>query len=200
MLDELEKAGGLTAVPDSVLEESLVSFPKSVQNRVKHAQAVGRPDRAAQSAHLDELEKTLPPGDIARGSLVFQSAKASCTMCHAIGYKGGELGPDLSRVGAIRTRRDLLEAILYPSASFVRSYESVDVAQHDDTRHFGIIRNQSSTGITLGTSAATLDVKVKLIDIKNMTPAAVSLMPGAYGQILTSEELADLTAFLHSMK
>ena len=86
------------------------------------------------------------------------------------------------------------------SAGFVRSYESVDVAQHDDTRHFGIIRNQGTTGITPGTSAVTLDVKVKLSDIKIMTPGEVNLMPGAYGQILTSEELADLIAFLHSMK
>ena len=48
-------------------------------------------------------------------------AKAACVACHTIGYVGGHVGPDLSRVGAIRQERDLVESILYPSASFVQS-------------------------------------------------------------------------------
>jgi hypothetical protein len=42
-----------------------------------------------------------------------------------MGYLGGKVGPDLTSVGQIRTERDLLEAVVYPSASFVRSYEQL---------------------------------------------------------------------------
>ena len=47
-------------------------------------------------------------------SLRFHSEKAACFTCHAIGYRGGDVGPDLTKVGQIRSERDLLEAIVYP--------------------------------------------------------------------------------------
>ena len=36
----------------------------------------------------------------------------ACTLCHKIGYRGGQLGPDLTSIGRIRSERDLLEAVL----------------------------------------------------------------------------------------
>ena len=39
-----------------------------------------------------------------------------------------KVGPDLTRIGGIRTERDLIESIAYPSVSFVQSYEPVLVA------------------------------------------------------------------------
>jgi len=65
----------------------------------------------------------LPGGDVRRGQLIFNNPKFACISCHSVGYRGGHLGPDLTSVGTIRTERDLLESIVYPSASFVRSYE-----------------------------------------------------------------------------
>ena len=82
-------------------------------------------DAAKQQAQLEELLAALKDGDVRRGQAVFNSTKAACAACHAIGYLGGKVGPDLTRIGQIRTERDLLEAIVFPSASFVRSYEPV---------------------------------------------------------------------------
>jgi putative heme-binding domain-containing protein len=67
----------------------------------------------------------LPNGDVRRGHEVFNRPKLACTACHAIGYLGGKVGPDLTRIGAVRAKRDLLEAIAFPSASFVRAPETV---------------------------------------------------------------------------
>ena len=53
---------------------------------------------------------------------MFNSAKTNCIACHKVGYVGGTAGPDLTRIGGVRSERDLLEAVLYPSASFVRSW------------------------------------------------------------------------------
>ena len=57
---------------------------------------------------------TLSAGDVRRGQLIFHSEKAACYSCHAIGYRGGNVGPDLTRIGSVRADRDLLEAIVFP--------------------------------------------------------------------------------------
>ena len=75
--------------------------------------------------------RTSPAATSAEGRPVFNGPKAACVTCHAIGYVGGKLGPDLTKIGQVRAERDLLESIVYPSASFVRSYEPVSVATRD---------------------------------------------------------------------
>ena len=79
-------------------------------------------DVEAQAKRLAELENDLNGGDVGRGHLIF-NGKAVCITCHKMGYRGGKMGPDLTRIGRVRTERDLLEAIAFPSASFVRGYE-----------------------------------------------------------------------------
>jgi putative membrane-bound dehydrogenase-like protein len=194
----LERSRTLAATPPDTLRETFGSSPEAVQKALAAAQAKNHaPDQAAR---LSELEKTLPPGDVERGLIVFQSAKAACSTCHPVGYKGGNLGPDLSKVGAIRTRRDLLEAIVFPSASFVRSYEPVQIIRKDDTVAYGIVTNQGGAAFTLATGAATPAVRVPQGEIKSMTPGAFSLMPQGMDQILSPEELADVVAYLQSRR
>ena len=50
-----------------------------------------------------------------------------CILCHQKGEQGVHFGPDLTKIGAIRSKRDLLEAIVYPSASIARYYELVHI-------------------------------------------------------------------------
>ncbi|HBB75915.1 MAG TPA: hypothetical protein DC048_15895, partial [Planctomycetaceae bacterium] len=95
--------------------------------------------------------------DPARGHAVFLSNKAACTTCHAMAYAGGRIGPDLSKIGAIRTPRDLLEAIVLPSASFVRSYEPVVVATADGRAYAGVIREENDAEVVLQTTATATE-------------------------------------------
>ena len=63
-----------------------------------------------------------------RGEKLFHNReKAKCVTCHLKGSTGVRLGPDLTRIGAIRSERDLLEAIVLPSASIARYHETVNV-------------------------------------------------------------------------
>ena len=102
-------------------------------------------------ATLDHMLANLKAGDIRRGQQVFHSSKVACSSCHALGYLGGNIGPDLTRIGNIRSERDLLESILFPSASFVRSYEPVLIATSDGQVYNGVIRNDSESDILLAT-------------------------------------------------
>src|SRR5438105_14417788 len=92
-------------------------------------------------------------GDIRRGHAIFNSTKAACATCHAIGYLGGTIGPDLTHIGKIRSERDLLESIVFPSASFVRSYEPVMIATKNGKVYNGLIRKDAPDEVVLATNA-----------------------------------------------
>jgi putative heme-binding domain-containing protein len=125
--------------------------------------------------------------------------KAACSTCHQVGYLGGNVGPDLTRIGGIRNERDLLESIVFPSSSFVRSYESVLVATQDGRVHNGILKRDASDEVVLATTA-TETVRIARDDIDELRPGTVSVMPSGLDQQLTPQELADLIAFLKAAK
>src|SRR4029078_6383926 len=116
-------------------------------------------DGAKQAAYIDALLPKMKDGDIRRGQAIFNSTRAACSGCHAIGYLGGNLGPELTKIGQIRTERDLLESIVYPSASFVRSYEPVIVATRGGDDFSGVLRKDAADEGILGTGP-NADVRV----------------------------------------
>ncbi len=199
-VESLENSGALSFLSPEVLDPRFAAFPQSVQERLTASRALETEETAAQSARLADLAAALPRGDAARGSLLYQDPRAACTTCHQIGYKGGSLGPDLSRIGSVRTRTDLLESIAFPGASFVRSYEPVEIRTHDGNIHYGIIRNQSAAGLTLALGPAIPDQDLPLSEIESVSPGRISLMPAGLDQLLSPAELADLLAFLESLR
>jgi putative heme-binding domain-containing protein len=152
-----------------------------------------------QRARLDKMLAELKEGDVRRGQQVFHQTKAACASCHKIGYVGGTVGPDLTRVGAIRGRRDLLESILFPSASFTRSYEPFLVTTTQGQTYNGIIKKDGLDEIVL-TITADRQVRILRENIEEMRPAQVSLMPSGLEQQLSPQDLADLLAFLGACK
>ncbi len=194
----MDQSGAIPSLPPDLLQETFDNYPAAVQQALAHAR--GKHLAPDQAGRLDRLEKELPPGDIERGLVVFQSAKATCATCHPIGYKGGQLGPDLSKAGAVRTRRDLLEAIVFPHASFVRSYEPVQVTRQDDSVVYGMVSNQGPDAITLTTGVSSPEVRVPRAAIKSMTAGLYSLMPQGLDLILSPQELADIVAYLQSRR
>ena len=180
----------------------LLHVPLSDAQRLALGDALRPPvpgDPAQQRARLEELSPALKGGDVRRGHQVFNSAKAACLTCHAMAYVGGKLGPDLSRIGQIRTERDLLEAIVFPSASFVRSYEPVTVETKNGGAFFGILRGDAPDEIVLAAGPQT-ESRIARTDLVSMKPGAVSLMPQGYDALLTVQELADVIAFLKAAK
>jgi putative membrane-bound dehydrogenase-like protein len=195
----LRKSKGLLSLRSDVLQQSLSKFPTSVRQEGDELLASLDVDPSKQRAHLDRLVTELKGGDIRRGQAVFNSAKAACSACHTIGYLGGKSGPDLTRVGQIRSERDLLESLIYPSASFVRSYEPVVVVTQSGDVHNGVVREDASSEIVLSTGPRT-EVRVTRAEIKEMRPGTVSVMPAGLEQQFSRRELADLLAFLKGTK
>jgi putative heme-binding domain-containing protein len=156
-------------------------------------------DSAERRGHLETLLSNLSGGDIRRGQQVFNGPKAACATCHAIGYVGGKLGPDMTKIGQVRAERDLLEAIVYPSASFVRSYEPVSVATRDGRTISGILRKDAPDEVILAV-AADKEERIPRDQIEEMAPGTVSVMPAGLDRQLTQGEIADLIAFLKACR
>jgi len=157
------------------------------------------PKRVAQQRQrLDELAAGMAKADVARGAQVFRSAKALCTTCHAMAGAGGTLGPDLTKIGAIRTERDLLEAIVYPSASFVRSYEP-SLVKTSKGEQYGILKTDGPEEVVLATGPG-VETHIPRGEVKELQPGQFSLMPAGFDGILSAGELADLVAYLRTTK
>lgn len=148
---------------------------------------------------LESVLALLDKADIRRGHQVFHGTKASCLACHQLGYLGGHVGPDLNRIGRIRTERDLLESILFPSASFVRSFEPVEVITTDGKIITGVIRDETATEVVLALDAEK-EVHIPCESIEERSEGKVSIMPAGLDKQLSLQELADLVAFLKAEK
>ena len=155
--------------------------------------------RRQQLARLDELAALTKNGEAKRGAEIFRGTKAACMTCHAIAREGGTFGSDLTKIGSIRTARDLMEAIAFPSSSYVRSYEPLLVRTRAGAEHFGILKNESQDAITLATSAAT-EVRIPRVEVAAMTEGPASLMPPGFDGLLSPQEIADLLAFLQTLR
>jgi putative membrane-bound dehydrogenase-like protein len=199
LLAALKESKGASGLRAETLKPRLTNFPAVVRQKGDELIASLNTDAAKQKAHLDELYTQMNGGDVRRGQAVFNSTKAACASCHSIGYLGGNIGPDLTSIGQVRTERDLLEAILYPSASFVRSYEPVIVATKSGDEYSGVLRKDATDEILLATGVNT-EVRVARADIVEMRPGAMSIMPQGLDQQLSKQELADLLAFLKNTK
>ena len=205
--DKVGKAllAGLAATParsslrPEMVKPHLKKYSPAVQKEAQKLYTLLDVNAEKQRARLEELLSGLKGGDIRRGQAVFNSSKNACVACHTIGYLGGKVGPDLTRIGQIRTERDLLEAIVFPSSSFVRGYEPVLIRTKAGNSYNGVIRQDSAAEIVLATGV-NQEVRISRSDIEDMRPSQVSVMPSGLDQQLSPRDLADLVAFLKACR
>jgi len=194
----LGEAQGLGNLRPDVLEKAAESYPEAIRQKAAALLADRATDRSQQQHKLEELLTSLPEGDVRRGQLVFNSSEAACSSCHAIGYAGGRVGPGLTKIGEIRSRRDLLEAVVFPSASFVRSFEPLVVQTVDDIYN-GVPLEEDDAQLTLALNADE-QVRIARASIEEVRPGTVSVMPSGLDEQLSPQELADLLAFLEATR
>jgi putative membrane-bound dehydrogenase-like protein len=199
LLASLKAAPARSGLRPQTLRNAVAKSSPAVRQQAEELLATLHVDTAGQQARLEHLLGSVKDGDVRRGQAVFNSTRAACSSCHAIGYLGGTLGPDLTQIGRIRSERDLLESIVFPSASFVRGYEPVVIVTRDGRVHNGVIRKDGGDEVVLGTGA-NQELRLARGDIEDIQPSRVSVMPAGLDQQLTARELADLVAFLKACR
>ncbi len=161
--------------------------------------ALARPPENV-AASVDAVLAKLKPGDPIRGLQLFRSNKTACSSCHRLGHVGGEIGPELTRIGGSRSRSALLEAILFPSARLEQSYQPTKILTHDGQVYNGLITKYlTPTQFNLQLSADK-SIVLNSDDIANQEPSQVSIMPSGMAELLSIEDIADLLTVLESAK
>jgi putative heme-binding domain-containing protein len=200
LLAGLGKPSARSSVRAEMLRPRLAKFPEPVRQKAEALLAAINVNSAQQSRRLDALLASVQGGgDVRRGQDVFNSTRGACASCHAIGYMGGTIGPDLTRIGQVRTDRDLLEAIVFPSVSFARGYEPVVVRTASGETHTGMLRAELPDEVVIATLTRD-ETRIARREIVDLQPASVSLMPAGLAEQLTTQELADLVAFLRAAR
>jgi putative heme-binding domain-containing protein len=195
------------ALPD--IEKRAASLPEAT---VLQLQRIFRNDEGARGGPLFAVKVEHPGpeafldalrdlrGDPDRGRSVFFDAEGpACSRCHRVGDEGGEVGPDLTSIGAQMEAARLAESVLFPSRSLREGYEQVQVVTRDGRVVAGLVRSESADSLTLR-SAEGRDEVVLRADIESRRRSEVSLMPDGLEATLGFEEFADLIAFLGSLR
>ena len=199
LVGSLGKSPGRSGLDPIQLKQTFESFPDSVRQAANKLLEQVSAGFSEKQDRLKQMLAALPKGDVRRGQAVFNSSKAACVSCHEIGYLGGDVGPDLTRIGRVRTKEDLLEAIVYPSMSFVRSYEPYHLMTNDGDQYSGIIRNDDGQRIQLVVGPVQT-ISIEKESVFELGRSQTSLMPGGMAEILSETELSDLLAFLAAAK
>jgi putative heme-binding domain-containing protein len=109
---------------------------------------------------------------------------------------GVEFGPDLTMIGAIRSERDLLEAIVYPSSSIVRYYELLIVKTTNGDKA-DLLARDTVDKLVLAPGPGVEDL-IPIQDIKSAKYSNTSLMPEVFDKLLQPQEVADIVSYLKS--
>ncbi|KAB2657630.1 MAG: hypothetical protein DVB31_15870 [Verrucomicrobia bacterium] len=195
----LRQSPGLDALSPDDLEKVVRPFDPRVRDAAAPLLQSLQTRAGAQAERLKSLGSTLSGGNPAAGREVFFGSKAGCAVCHRIAGFGGTLGPDLSSIGEVRTRRDLLEAIVYPSASFARGFEPIQVVRKNGEVEAGLLHQETEASVELTRADQTI-LGIPRGDIASMGIGSVSLMPQGLDGVIAPEELRSLLAFLAGLK
>jgi cytochrome c oxidase cbb3-type subunit 3 len=136
-------------------------------------------------------------GDAGRGGAVFDG-KGGCARCHRVGAQGPRVAPDLSDIGATRSAGSLLRSLTDPSSQMMPINRPVRAVTRDGKTINGRRLNEDTYTVQLIDDQERLVSLVKA-DLREYTILTVSPMP-SYKDKLTPDELADVVAYLLSLK
>lgn len=157
-------------------------------------------ERSGRNEKLETLAASIAQANPEEGAKIFLAGKGACLVCHRVGETGGEIGPDLTTIGRIRTARDLYESVLFPSESIARDFDTYEIGvKSTGQMRVGLIHGQTARGLEL-VSLSGQNESIPHEDVASLRRIPMSLMPMGLEQTLTPEELRDLVAWLLQQK
>ena len=163
----------------------------SVLSRSKGVQAIS-PQEIYEFQMFDPMTLKAKPE---QGAEIFEK---ECASCHRFGSKGNDFGPDLTTLNARFKKKDILDAILYPSKTISDQYESTIVDTRDGDIINGLLVKEDATKLLLKTAEVQRPIEVPKAQVKARRKSKTSIMPenllDGYGQ----DQIAALIAYLRA--
>lgn len=206
-----------TSVLAAALEKLLADdFPKDT--RLDLTEAAAKRKDGSLEKKLAEYRKRFPSedplskfvdcqegGSAERGRRIFlEKTQVSCVRCHKVASPseghpvGGDVGPELSKIGVDKTRQYLLEAVATPSKAIAKGFETVIVVDSDGRVTTGVVKLETPERLDLMTAEGKL-VSIAKSDIEDRKTGKSS-MPEDLTKHLSLQEVRDLIAYLASLK
>lgn len=153
------------------------------------------------------LGETVNPGDILKltgnvesgRNLFLKSSTVQCRSCHRIGKEGKQLGPDLTEIGKKNDRSKILASILEPSKEIDPKFQSWLVETKAGKVFTGLLVKKSDQDVVIR-DAKLKELSFKSSDLEGIFPLRKSLMPELLLRDMTAQQVADLIAYLGSLK
>ena len=139
-------------------------------------------------------------GNADAGRRLFTSSQAvQCRNCHRLDGAGKSVGPDLDGIGKKYGRRELLDQVLNPSRKIDPKYLTYIVETTAGRVHTGLLARKSDKEVVLR-DAKGQETVIPTSEVEELVAQRKSLMPELLLKDMTAQEVADLLAFLASLK
>ena len=149
--------------------------------------------------NIRSYRECLVGGDTAEGKRIFfEKVEVYCLRCHKVNGEGGEVGPDLTGIGAKQTREYLLESMVLPNKQIAAGFENTIVTMKSGVTYAGTVKNETANELELISPEDGL-LKLKKADIQTRERGP-SAMPEELRQILTKQEMRHLVEYLANLK
>ena len=136
-------------------------------------------------------------GDAANGRALFVD-RGSCIACHMVNGEGAPTGPDLSKIGDVRTAAELTQSLRTPDAVILPNNRQYSVTTKSGETVTGRLMNQDVYTVQL------MDASGKLRSFMKENLSASGFAPSPMGTLSTADwtdqEVADLVAYLASLR
>jgi putative heme-binding domain-containing protein len=139
-------------------------------------------------------------GNPTNGRALFHDLqRLACSKCHSVDGTSSKAGPDLYAIGDKFPRRELIRAVLEPSAEIAVGYGTTIVEAKSGDAYEGILKQNSGEGIELMNAEGKL-LRIAAREIQQQRGSTVSLMPEGLPAGLKREEFADLVEYLVTLR
>lgn len=166
-----------------------------------HPEAVLPVDSATRKWNMTSLQTEIQnleptPDMVAAGEKVYE--KAGCQKCHRRSQIGQAFGPDLTSLGWRRQKKEILQAILFPSHDLNEEYPSVSVVLKDGRTLNGVL-SSGAEGMMSVVSNTAVREEFPRTEIEKIVNQKISNMPEGTLEPLTLDEIKALFAYLTSV-
>jgi putative heme-binding domain-containing protein len=154
----------------------------------------GRNWQMDKAAHL--FEKPLTGRDFKKGKAMFTAT--TCNRCHAIGGEGGNIGPDLTKIGTRFTSKDILEAIITPDKTISDQYAATEFQLKSGESIIAKLVNEDNKTYIVSQNPydPTTLMEIPKSNVVSKQYSKISMMLPRLVNSLNEEELKDLVAYI----